>query len=524
MNHDDELEPRDYAFLARVSSLDQARNENIDAQVREGRLFFLNKGIDPDKDVYYFLDDGVSGNINIWERPEGGRLKQFIEQGLIRKEVTTWKVNRINRRDILSYFFLVELCKENNMHLQTIADAVNTSTREGELMGGIRALFSWAEREGMMEDMVKGRKDKASKGRFQGGRIPFPFTRNPETLHLELDTVGAGIIKEAQRLIVEEGYNGAKLRQWARAEGFVTPQGTGEWHSATWERILTNPALYGEARYFTTKTIEKDGKRFKVPRPEKEHIVVKCPAIMTREEWEQMLHHFRRNNALFAQEHTGVTQDLLLFDNIRCVKCKQRYYVQPAYDYYTTKSGEDKRYKRYHLSHARHSIKPKECGGRASLHLKTMNEFIWGSVLDAANNADAWEARMMDRTSPTAIDTDLIAAERAVREAEEGIKRLGNLVSLHISKGIPLVVDYETMARNADATLRTAQTHLNRVKANSTQQETRAQLVSNLRAKIAKYRNVIPTFDHDEKRKFLLQVIDRIEIAPDGTPTLLWLL
>ena len=63
--------PRPYAALLRVSSKQQAIRGTIADQEREVRAWAERNGIDPDSQIYFFKDDGISGDEYIFDRPEG---------------------------------------------------------------------------------------------------------------------------------------------------------------------------------------------------------------------------------------------------------------------------------------------------------------------------------------------------------------------------------------------------------------------------------------------------------------------
>jgi site-specific DNA recombinase len=503
MMSNDPFTPRRFAFMARVSSKEQAERENIDAQVREARVYFERNGIDPDTEVYYFLDDAISGNMNIWERPAGMELRQYVEAGRIEEAVVAWRINRVNRLDVISYFMLEGLCEDYGLALRTIHENVDTQKPGGQIAGGIYALMAREERRGMMADIVKGRRDKAARGRWQGGTIPPYGHRRRSDFQLEIDPVPAAIILEARDKLVHQGYSMSAVCKALEAEGVPTAKGGTRWHVTALRKILSNPSLYGEARYFTTQEVRRRDKRVQIPRPPEEHIIVPCPPIMTRGEWEELQTWMTRNSSEYGPN--GNFEQRTIFATVLCAVCGSRYYpVEKTHRAHT--------YIRF--QHAWHKPEQRACVQRSKTYMVAdIDVRVWAQVRAVILDPASW------RESVLSVDTRqqsaahrVAVARRGVEDAEKAIQRLDSLVTLHINKAMPLPGNYEELMYSTRQTLAAAHAKLQEAERQATHAANRTGRIDNLVSLAHRFKPLLDHATFEDRRRLCRAMIDRVEL------------
>jgi site-specific DNA recombinase len=133
--------PERVALYLRVSSEEQRDRETIEIQ-REfleqyRRLYELEVA-----DVY--KDDGISGTISLYERPEGRRLLEDAKAGKF-QTVLVYKLDRFGR-SLLGIVDAHDRLEAIGVTLRSTAEPVDTSTPSGRLIFQMPASFAEYER------------------------------------------------------------------------------------------------------------------------------------------------------------------------------------------------------------------------------------------------------------------------------------------------------------------------------------------------------------------------------------------
>jgi hypothetical protein len=144
------------------------------------------------------------------------------------------------------------------------------------------------------------------------------------------------------RLIFEQFASGKSLRGVCRyliENGIPTPKAQREdstrrmrgldgWLSSTIKSILSNTTHYGQAAFGKTRRVADESRLqngFKNPYtvvrvPPEEWIYIDCPAIVSRELWDQCNRRLKSNNALFGG---NPQRKYMLSGLLRCPKCER---------------------------------------------------------------------------------------------------------------------------------------------------------------------------------------------------------
>jgi len=187
----------------RVSSDQQRDDETINIQVTklEGTIKVRDNPELPLKDrlqlVGSFYDNGVSGTLPLEQRPEGRKLMERICtresikcEGDCRgtgevNQVWITKLDRLARK--LQILVDIEAwLRCHNVSLICMDPAIDTSTFTGRLVFTILAAIAEWEREAILERTTNGKHQKASEGKWVGGRKTFGLTTD-EDGHLVVD-------------------------------------------------------------------------------------------------------------------------------------------------------------------------------------------------------------------------------------------------------------------------------------------------------------------------------------------------
>lgn len=178
------------APYGRTSSDAQREDETIKIQITklEGTIGVRQNTELPVRDqlhmVAKFYDDGVSGTIPLEQRPEGAKLVAMIcPRGSIRcdgrcggtdqlNQVWIAKLDRLARK--LQILLEIEaFLRQHNVALICMDPSLDTSTATGRLVFGVLAIIAEWERETILERTTGGKHQKASEGKWVGGRKTF---------------------------------------------------------------------------------------------------------------------------------------------------------------------------------------------------------------------------------------------------------------------------------------------------------------------------------------------------------------
>lgn len=174
----------------RVSSDIQREDETIKVQVTklEGTIRVRENSELPLRDqlklLESFWDNGVSGTLSLEERPEGKRLvNQICSRGSmlcagncvdrnVVDQVWITKLDRLARK--LQILIDIEaFLRRHNVALICMDPSIDTSTATGRLVFSVLASIAEWERETILERTTNGKHQKASEGKWVGGRKAF---------------------------------------------------------------------------------------------------------------------------------------------------------------------------------------------------------------------------------------------------------------------------------------------------------------------------------------------------------------
>lgn len=211
----------------RVSSEEQRERETIEIQrdflMEYCRLYGLEvTGV--------YADDGVSGTIPLYERPEGRRLLEDARNGVF----TTLLVYRLDRlgRSLLVIVDAHDRLQADGVSLRSATEPIDTSTASGRLIFQMLASFAEYERETIGERTRAGLYRAFREGKHFG-RIPYGYDIN-EAGGFEVVEYEARVVRE----IVTNVAGGASLYSEA-----VRLNGQGE--PSPGRKYRGKPRVYG---------------------------------------------------------------------------------------------------------------------------------------------------------------------------------------------------------------------------------------------------------------------------------------
>ena len=139
--------PRRAVAYVRVSSLKQAKEGlSLEAQQRRILAYTILKDFDLDEDDI-FVEDGVSGTVPLWERPEGVLMRKRIEETNA-SHIIGVRLDRLFR-DTKDCLFCVDEMQKDKIHLHLIDfqdGPLDTSSSTGRLFLQMTSIFAEFER------------------------------------------------------------------------------------------------------------------------------------------------------------------------------------------------------------------------------------------------------------------------------------------------------------------------------------------------------------------------------------------
>src|SRR5437899_9553181 len=140
------------ARYVRVSTTEQADRKTYETQIAE-----LDRHCEFHGHRVYdtYIDDGVSGVMNLEDRPEGARMMREARTGKF-DMVLCYKIDRLGRSVLLVYTEVDKLMKMG-VEFATTSQPIDTSNNVGRAVFGLLAVFAEPER-GMIQERTHGGK------------------------------------------------------------------------------------------------------------------------------------------------------------------------------------------------------------------------------------------------------------------------------------------------------------------------------------------------------------------------------
>ncbi len=243
------------AIYVRVSTVYQVDKDSLPMQRQE--LLDYSRVMLHTEDCVIFEDAGYSGKNT--DRPKYQEMMSQIRNHAF-THLLVWKIDRISR-NLLDFASMYQELKDLGVVFVSKNEQFDTSTAMGEAMLKIILVFAELERNMTSERVHATMVSRASSGLWNGGRIPYGYSYDPET------SIFSIIEKEAEvvRLIHD------KYEEY-RSQGMVTrhlnvnliPTRSGAlWNIIGVYKILTSVFYCGDYRYNVHKDANSGKKRDK---------------------------------------------------------------------------------------------------------------------------------------------------------------------------------------------------------------------------------------------------------------------
>ena len=302
----------DIAIYVRVSTAQQVEHGySIDTQIDACRKKALQLGA---TSIKIYKDDGYSGAY--LERPALDALRDALSAKL-HDMVIIYEADRLSR-DTMHLLLLTEEI-EKNAEL-VFVNTEYSRTPEGQLFYEIRGSFAKYERIKIQDRFARGKRGKLRKGLPISDHGVYGYGWNGQNY----------VINEQEAEIVRQIFNKyihtlggyRAVIDWLEEQGIPSPKGLARWSDYGMQKILHRQMYTGEYYAYTVYNKKISAKKFThTPRDKSEWIPMSCPAIITKEVFEQAQNKIKRNTQQKIREtkHTA-----LLSGVVYCASCGRK--------------------------------------------------------------------------------------------------------------------------------------------------------------------------------------------------------
>lgn len=229
------------AIYIRVSTHWQVDKDSLVVQQRELTAYCnLVLGI---KDYVVFTDPGYSAKNTA--RPDYQRMMSRLRTGEF-SHLLVWKIDRISR-NLLDFAEMYNELKQLGVTFVSKNEQFDTSNAIGEAMLKIILVFAELERNMTSERVTAVMLSRASNGQWNGGRVPYGYLYDKNTMEFSLDPVESKIAMNIFETY-EARHSTLYIANMLNDQGITTRTGS-KWGSVGIHKILTNPFYYGAYRY-----------------------------------------------------------------------------------------------------------------------------------------------------------------------------------------------------------------------------------------------------------------------------------
>ncbi len=229
------------AIYTRVSTDNQAEKDFSSCEAQEEKIRAFIKSQNHWKVFKVYSDPGYTGaNIN---RPALQEMLEDIKQGKI-NIILVYKIDRLTRspRD---FYQLIEFFEKYNVDFISITERFDTSTPAGRLLRNIMLTSAQFERELASERTKDKMPERAKKGMWNGGLVPYGYKR--ENKKLVINPKEAEIIRFIYETYVTTG-SLFKTYDELKKQGIKDRQGK-NFSKGAIHYILRNIVYTGKLKY-----------------------------------------------------------------------------------------------------------------------------------------------------------------------------------------------------------------------------------------------------------------------------------
>lgn len=276
------------------------------------------------KIVGEYCDGGKSGK-SVDGRPDFARMLNDIRNNKDNVSyVLVFKLSRFGRNtaDVLSS---IQEMQDYGVNLICVEDGIDSSKEASKLIISILSAVAEIERENIIEQTMAGRREKAVKGKWNGGIAPYGYELVNGELFIKQDEAEAVRIIFDKYIHTNLGVNGVTrylqqhgIQKIARREGELNTFSTG-----FVKGVLDNPVYCGKIAYGRRTTQKVIGTRNDYHKVKTEDYIVSDgihEGIVTEEEW-KIAEEKRKETGKRHEKIYNTGRCHLLSGIVKCPQC-----------------------------------------------------------------------------------------------------------------------------------------------------------------------------------------------------------
>lgn len=335
MDENKEL-PKRVAVYIRVSTEDQAERFGIDLQKDAIDSLIASKKHTDQPYIfagkeYMYVDDGISGTVELEERPAFSRLIEDVTlapKGVRPFDaVAVYKIDRFARK-LKILLGAIDVFEQNDLQFISVTESIDTSTPFGRAMLSIIGVIAELERDTISDRTSGGRVVAVKSGVHMGTGAPFGYAKD-ENKRLVILNEEEDVVKMIFDLYVVQKRSVYEIADHLTKNEYLVPEASAikhskhkrkarskqkpfKWHPENLRRILKNEIYTGRAYYGKTK----NGKAV----PKSDWILYNVPQIIddvTFEKAQKIIEQAKHGNKKERSNHQYLLTGLL-----RCDHCK----------------------------------------------------------------------------------------------------------------------------------------------------------------------------------------------------------
>ncbi len=271
----------------RVSSEKQVENYSLDFQDRILKRYAETNNI---KLVKVFREEGYSAtNTN---RPAYKEMIKYLEEN----DVDVILVHKLDglHRDEINMFNDLKRFRESKIKVIAVADGIDTSDDSAGLATAMLAAIGANFSRNLSRETRKGLTSAAENCLHTGGKPPYGFKLDRETMLLEIDETTAPAVRKMFELYAD-GFGTSDIIKWLKEHGYKTAKGN-NFKANALNEIFHNEKYRGCYTWDKALAKDSDGHRNTHGRKD-EYIKIEggCPAIVSEEIFNKVQDRLKEN-------------------------------------------------------------------------------------------------------------------------------------------------------------------------------------------------------------------------------------
>ena len=271
----------------RVSSEKQVENYSLDFQDRILKRYAETNNI---KLVSVFREEGYyATNTN---RPAYKEMIKYLEENDI-DVILVHKLDRLHR-DETNIFNDLKRFRESKIKVIAVADGIDTSDDSAGLATAMLAAIGANFSRNLSRETRKGLTSAAENCLHTGGKPPYGFKLDRETMLLEIDETTAPAVRKMFELYAD-GFGTSDIIKWLKEHGYKTAKGN-DFKANALNEIFHNEKYRGCYTWDKVLAKDADGHRNTHGRKD-EYIKIEggCPAIVSEEIFNKVQDRLKEN-------------------------------------------------------------------------------------------------------------------------------------------------------------------------------------------------------------------------------------